>query len=66
MHKTKGPIMIDSRGQKGYDEAADRICHNVTFKCVECDCIMSREIRTKGLVFTCSNSICGRELILDR
>lgn len=66
MHQKRRPIMIDSRGQKGYDEASDRICRNVTFKCAECDCIMAREIRTKGLVFTCSNSICGRELVLDR
>ncbi len=58
--------MIDSRGQRGYDEASNRICRNITFRCSECNCYMSREIRSKGLVFTCSNDICGRELILDR
>jgi len=58
--------MIDSRGEKGYQEASDRICRNITFKCAECDAIMTREIRTKGLVFRCSGDRCYREIILDR
>ena len=66
MHKGKGKIMIDSRGQKGHDEATDRLLTNITFKCAECDAIMKREIRSKGLVFTCSGSRCYRELVLDR
>jgi len=66
MYQKEEPIMIDSRGQKGYDEAADRICRNVTFKCAECDAIMAREIRSKGLVFTCTGDRCFREIVLDR
>ena len=58
--------MIDSRGQKGYDDASDRIISMVTLKCVECDAIMEREIMSKGLVFTCTGSRCWREVILDR
>ena len=58
--------MIDSRGQKGYDEASDRILENITFKCAECDAIMARIILTNHLVFNCTGDRCYREIILDR
>ena len=47
-----------------YQEKVERsIISSVRFKCMECDCYMDRKVMTKGLVFTCSNQICGREII---